>query len=67
MSEKNYKNLAHHESFFVREETPPKVCVECAICKNGIKFCGIPVFPICENCRKILGEMVASHKSNWGK
>lgn len=28
MSEKNYKNLGPHESFFVREETPPKVCVE---------------------------------------
>lgn len=24
-------------------------------------------FPICSNCRKILGEFVANHKSNWGK
>lgn len=67
MSEEKYKSLSPCESFFVLEETPPKVCVKCAICKNGIEFCGIPVFPICENCRKILGEMVASHKSNWGK
>lgn len=67
MSEKNYKNLESNGSLFVCEETPPIVYVECAICKNGIEFRGITVFPICENCRKILGEMVASHKSNWGK
>lgn len=54
---------------FVRIEDfkPPIICVSCVFCKNGIEFRGIPVFPICENCRKILGELVASHKSNWGK
>ncbi|MBR7064033.1 MAG: hypothetical protein IKI31_02640 [Treponema sp.] len=52
---------------FVRIEDlkPPKTFVCCAFCKNGIEFRGLPVFPICENCRKILGELVASHKSNW--
>lgn len=67
MSEKEYKNLATCERFFLREEMQDKTFVNCAICKNGIEFRGIPVFPICENCRKILGDVVASHKSNWGK
>ena len=60
MSENEYKS-------FVIDKTPPKISVPCAICKDGIEFRGLPVFPICENCRKILGELVASHKSNWGK
>lgn len=60
MSENEYKS-------FVIDKTPPKISVLCAICKDGIEFRGLPVFPICENCRKILGELVASHKSNWGK
>lgn len=61
MPENDYKN------FFVLDKTPPKTFVSCAICKDGIEFRGLPVFPICENCRKILGDVVASHKSNWGK
>ncbi len=60
MNENEYKS-------FVIDKTPPKISVTCAICKDGIEFRGLPVFPICENCRKILGELVASHKSNWGK
>lgn len=60
MNENEYKSL-------VIDNTPPKISVPCAICKDGIEFRGLPVFPICENCRKILGELVASHKSNWGK
>lgn len=60
MNENEYKSL-------VIDKTPPKISVQCAICKDGIEFRGLPVFPICENCRKILGELVASHKSNWGK
>lgn len=60
MNENEYKS-------FVIDNTPPKISVLCAICKNDIEFRGLPVFPICENCRKILGELVASHKSNWGK
>lgn len=65
MSEKKYENLATCGSYVLREEVQPKTFVNCAICQNGIEFRGIPVFPICENCRKILCEMVASHKSNW--
>lgn len=60
MSENEYES-------FVIDKPPPKISVPCAICKDGIEFRGLPVFPICENCRKILGELVASHKSNWGK
>jgi hypothetical protein len=58
MPENDYKN-------FVLDKTPPKISVPCVICKDDIEFRGIPVFPICENCRKILGDVVASHKSNW--
>lgn len=60
MNENEYKN-------FVIDKAPPKISVPCAFCKDGIEFRGLPVFPICENCRKILGEIVAGHKSNWGK
>lgn len=60
MNENEYKS-------FVIDKTPPKIYVQCVICKDDIEFRGITVFPICENCRKILGELVASHKSNWGK
>ena len=52
---------------FVFDKTLSKTYVSCAICKAAIEFRGIPVFPICENCRKIIGEVVANHKSNWGK
>ena len=60
MNENEYKSI-------VIDNLPPKISVSCAICKNDIEFRGIPVFPICEDCRKILGDVVASHKSNWGK
>lgn len=69
MSEDEIINSAVKDNF-VRIEyfEPPTICVSsCVICKDGIEFRGLPVFPICENCRKILGELVASHKSNWGK
>lgn len=58
MLENVYKNV-------VFDESQPKIFVSCAICKDGFEFRGIPVFPICENCRKILAEIVESHKSNW--
>jgi hypothetical protein len=68
MSEKEYKNLSPCESvFLLREEIRTTISVSCVFCKNDIEFRGLTVFPICENCRKILGELVASHKSNWGK
>lgn len=63
MPENDYKNFVFDET----DETLSKTFVYCAICKDGIEFRGLPVFPICENCRKILGEVVANHKSNWGK
>lgn len=58
-------NENEYKSFVFLDKTPQKIYVSCAICKDGIEFRGIPVFPICENCRKILGDVVASHKSNW--
>lgn len=59
MKKNEYKNIV------LCDDIPPKTFVSCAICKDGIEFRGIPVFPICENCRKILGELVANHKSKW--
>lgn len=63
----NELNLTKSNFVRIEDLEPPKTFVSCVICKDGIEFCGLPVFPICENCRKILGEVVANHKSNWGK
>lgn len=62
MSEQNYENFITLEL-----DKPPKLCFQCVLCKNEIPCSGGPVFPICENCRKILSEFVQNHKSNWGK
>lgn len=67
MGEKEYGKLKLCETVFLENPSPIKTSVLCVFCKNDIEFRGITVFPICENCRKIIGEMVASHKSNWGK
>ena len=66
MSEDGIINSAVEDNFVrIEDIKPPTICVSCVFCKNDIEFRGISVFPICENCRKILGEVVASHKSNW--
>lgn len=63
----NKRDLVKPNFVIIEDLTPPKTFVSCAICKDGIEFRGLPVFPICDNCLKIFRELVASHKSNWGK
>lgn len=60
MCKQNYVNLVS-----VSEQSDSVISICCVFCKNDIPCKGQLTFPICENCRKILGEMVASHKSNW--
>lgn len=62
MCNQNYENLIS-----VPEQSVSVISVRCVFCKNDIPYKGSLTFPICENCRKIIGELVASHKSNWGK
>lgn len=38
----------------------------CAVCRGNIPYRGPHTFPICNNCLRILRNIVASDKSNWG-
>ena len=42
----------------------------CQICGNGQELPpGVTrvALPLCDNCKKVLRELVQNHKSNWGR
>ena len=70
-SEAEYSNIAtkREDTIYVDYTSGFGIGFMCQICGNGQELPpGVTrvALPICDNCKKVLLELVQNHRSNWG-